>query len=303
MRTDKLLMPGNSNRRKDDGWLRGFFVMSGSRGTGALFIISLLLMAAGCEKPDGGAIDVGPYPPTLTNASLSPDTVNVDSLTPNNSVYTIRSAVSVQVGGKAVQVIAQLLQLNSSSTMMEIPLRDDGILPDLSSGDGIYSGSIEFEISRAEAGTYRVRFLAISSGGATSNIIDLALATTRANSPPFLDPLSLIAPDTITVPPGGISLLVMSIAASDSDGLADIQSVYFLSPDGDNPTFRFPMKDDGGTEPGPPSGDQIAGDGVFSILLSIADSPTIRGDYRFLFKAEDSFGDTSATVLHMITIN
>ena len=181
-------------------------------------------------------------------------------------------------------------------------MRDDGVPPDLAAGDSIFSGYLSFSITRVETGPYRVLFLAVDNEDLESNTSDITLSTTRRNSPPQLDSASLDAPSVVTIPASGFIQAAMSIAAADSDGLADIREVFFLSIDGSNPDFRFPLKDDGGADPGPPSGDAIAGDGVFTILLTISDSPTIRGVYRLLFKAEDTPGDTSNTVLHTLTI-
>jgi hypothetical protein len=258
-----------------------------------------------CEDQDGGTIDITGTPPLLADGVLSPDTINIDMLVPSNSLYTISTSArvtAVDADGDITVVVARVLRRNSSSTLLEIPLRDDGSQGDSLAHDSVFSGQLEFEIPRSDAGAYRVEFLGNDGNADLSNLVGATLLTTRANSPPTLDGMSLVAPDTVTLPIGGSLLIPMSIAAQDSDGFSDIQSVFFLSPDGGNPLFRFPLKDDGGGDPGPPSGDLLAGDGVFSILLPVSDSPTIRGSYRLFFQAEDTFGDTSATFIHVLTI-
>jgi hypothetical protein len=59
------------------------------------------------------------------------------------------------------------------------------------------------------------------------------------------------------------------------------------------------MKDDGGADP--LSGDAAAGDSLYTILIPV-DNSTTRKTYRFLFQAADAFGDTSAAILHRLTI-
>ncbi len=270
-----------------------------------LLFIGLALLFSGCEQKDGGPIDISGTPPLLSNGNLTPDTVNVDTLIASNSLYTIQASASVMATDAEddiTVVVARVLRRNSSSTLLEVPLYDDGTGEDSLANDNLFSGNIEFQIPREEAGAYRVEFLANDANSYLSNLVGATLFATRSNSPPYLDSASFMAPDTVTIPIGGSILIPMSVAVQDSDGIADVRSVFFLSLDGGNPTFRYPLKDDGGSDPDPPSGDPVAGDGVFWILLPAFDSPTIRGSYRLLFHAEDTFGDTSATLLHVLTI-
>jgi len=291
----------------------GFFVMRNCRSLyRSLFTLSWLLSIVlfffaliGCEEEETDTIDTAGEVPQLASPVIVPDTVNVDTLGATNGIYEIQTTASVMASdpdGDLTEVIAQILRDDPLAPIDETSLHDDGVSPDQVAGDGVFSGTIDFSITRPEAGPYRIQFKGSDGRALTSSVLEKTLFITRRNSIPSLDPTSLDAPDTVVIPVGGFASFVMSIAAEDSDGLADIQSVFFLSPDGTNPDFRFPLQDDGNADPGPPSGDLVAGDGVFSILLSIIDSPTIRGAYRLLFQAEDSFGDTSATVLHNLTI-
>jgi len=269
------------------------------------FLLGLVLMMSGCEETNQGTIDTTGNNPQISNAFVSPDTVNVDTLTAVSGLYTIQAAASVAASdpdGDLNSVVLNAFRSSSPTTTVEVSLHDDGVSPDLAAGDGIFSGVFELTITRPEAGPYRIQFMATDGRSLTSNILELTLYAARTNSPPSLDAQSILAPDTVVVPVGGFAQLEMSIAAQDSDGLADIRSVYFLSPDGGNPDFRFPLRDDGGFDLNLPSGDDLAGDGIFSIILGFSDSPTIRGTYRLFFHAEDSFGDTSASVLHTLTI-
>jgi hypothetical protein len=95
----------------------------------------------------------------------------------------------------------------------------------------------------------------------------------------------------------------MSIAAADSDGLADIAEVYFRSLNSSDPTAKFFLFDDGGTvqRNGITSGDPLAGDGTFSIIVQLPSTSTT-GTRLFAFQAKDTFGDTSATVTHSLEV-
>jgi hypothetical protein len=272
---------------------------------GAVAALACCVAHSGCEKTDLGQVDIGRNPPFAFNFVLTPDSINIDTLTPGNGNYTVSATVLASVsdpdGPDDIRTVeAGVYRPSAESPFLQKGLHDDGVVPDLIGGDGIYSGIIQFELTRALAGTYRVELSARDRSGLRSVAQSLSFFLTRRNSLPVLSNLS--APDTVTLPAGGSVAAHMTVVASDSDGLGDIREVYFLSPDGENPTFHFPLKDDGGLEPGPPSGDLNAGDGEFSILLTISDSPTVRGTYRFIFHAEDTFGDTSATILHFFTI-
>jgi hypothetical protein len=308
MNVSRNCLPRKSILPKE-GTFPGFFVMPKS-----LFLYLRLHLVAiacfaivlpACEEGETDSVDFAGIVPQLSAPSVQPDSINVDTLTAAAGMYSIHTIVNVNTSdsdGDLAEVTARILRDDPLTPIAEASLHDDGVAPDQSAGDGVFSGEVEFSITRAEAGPYRIQFLASDSKNLTSNTLEATLFATRRNSIPFLDATSLIAPDTVVVPVGGFASFTMSIAAQDSDGLADIQSVFFLSPDGANPDFRFPLQDDGNADPNLPSGDSVAGDGVFSILLGITDSPTIRGAYRLFFQAEDSFGDTSTSVLHLLTI-
>jgi len=303
MKTIDSVLPSNDCSSSGEQSLPGSSVMKTAFAFAAILATGLLLTA--CEEQETTPLDPGGNAPVLSGGVLLPDTINVDTLSPVNSLYTVTSVVTIRASDpdKDVRVVvARVLKRNSSGTLLETELKDDGVGVDQTAGDSVYSGTVSFDILRADAGRYAVEFLANDQGNRLSNLVGMTLLASRRNAAPVLDASSLIAPDTVTIPTSGFVSIGMSIAVSDSDGIADIRSVYFLSPDGGNPTFKFPMKDDGGLDPGPASGDLTAGDGVFTILLGVSDSPTIRGTYRFFFHAEDTPGDTSASVLHLLTI-
>lgn len=268
-------------------------------------IVALPMLFAGCDKNQLASIDPKNSAPQVDHLTFSPDSIYLDALTPVNGEYTVTTTIRAHATDPdgnfdLAGVNANLIMPDGTSAPGRIPLHDDGVSPDSTAGDGLYSGSLEFQLTRAQAGRWQVGVTAVDQRGALSNSLSGQLKLARRNSPPLI--FDLLAPDTLTIAAGDSSLLRMSIAASDSDGLADIVQVYWQSPDGQNPTFRFPMRDDGGLSPGPPSGDLVAGDGTFSFMQWIKDSPTIRGRYRLLFKAEDTVGDTSLTLLHILII-
>ncbi len=269
-----------------------------------LFASSIAALFASCETPNGDVSGALGQPPALQNASVVPGTVNIDSLVPVSGVYSFQATLKVvatDLDGDLSDVHAYVVGPKSSTQVADGLLRDDGANGDLAAHDSIYTGVVTLSLPRSKAGPYRVQFVATDHQGLRSGTLDISFDVARANSPPYLLDSTLVAPDTLVVPAGGTTFLV-SIAAADSDGLSDIQSVFFLSLDSSTPTTHIELRDDGGAGPAFASGDQLAGDGVFSrILIATAPPPSPR-TFRFLFQAVDSFGDTSATVLHYVTL-
>jgi hypothetical protein len=178
---------------------------------------------------------------------------------------------------------------------MEASFHDDGAAPDLAAGDSVYSGRVEFTLTRPLAGRYRIDVQARDNAGRRSNGQSLSFYATRRNSIPAVS--NLVAPDTIMRPASGFSLHTFSIAAADSDGYDDIEAVFFMRilPDPRPPVFMF---DDGNVSL---TGDRVAGDGVFTRVVLI-DSTAVPGRQVFQFQARDRFGSLSDSTLHTIEI-
>jgi hypothetical protein len=265
--------------------------------------VCAILALAGCDKNPLGTTESRGHPPILSGVTLTPNAVAIDTVTPVNGVYKLSAVLRAKVadsdGQSDIRAVEGDIVDPSGNHLFIVPLHDDGILPDSTLGDRVYSALVSLSVTRAMIGRYYPYVTAMDGSGLQSTAVAPSILVFRKNSPPELGALS--APDTLVIPSGGTVVLFMTLAVSDPDGLADIKEVYFTSPDGSNPTYRYDLKDDG-SETQPSSGDAVAGDGTYSILLSLTDSPTIRGRYRFVFQARDALGDTSASLLHYITV-
>jgi hypothetical protein len=202
--------------------------------------------------------------------------------------------------GAGQTLTANVLRPVTAEEVARVSLRDDGISPDQTANDSIYSGNVVFSIQRANAGRYRVQFIATTSEGMISNILEKPLKLSRRNSIPRLSDLN--APDTLQRPTTGSLLFSMSIAAADSDGLQDVQEVVFQNLNSISQQ-RLPLLDDGGVRQpnGITSGDVAAGDGIYSTIVQLPDTVSPR-TFLFKFQARDLFGDTSAAILHNFTV-
>jgi hypothetical protein len=95
-------------------------------------------------------------------------------------------------------------------------------------------------------------------------------------------------------------VLLLTLKVEDPDGQSDVARVVFNSfkpdgsPSGGNP---FSMFDDGL----PVHGDEKAGDGTFSLAISLP-AGTPPGTYRFEFQALDRSNEPSNIIVHRITI-
>jgi hypothetical protein len=173
-------------------------------------------------------------------------------------------------------------------------LHDDGSSPDSVAGDGVYSALIQFTIPRSASGVYILKVVATDIQGFVSNSVEAPLFMVRDSHAPVLS--NLAAPDSVLLTVGETATIPLSIKATDPDGQADISQVYFLSLDSSNPTDKVLMYNDG-SAPG-----SVPGDSIYSRTVQ-APGTSARKTYRFAFQAVNNFGDTSATILHSITLH
>jgi hypothetical protein len=265
-----------------------------------------LLMISGCDKNQIASLDSKNSVPIVSDLRFSPDSVYIDNLTPVNGQYTITAmvrAAATDIDGSSdlAAVTVDVLRSNGALAIGSVALRDDGVLPDSVRADGIFSGSVSFSLTRAQSGRYQIRASASDRQGAVSNSLAGQLKLARRNSAPTV--FNLDAPDSVTRPVSGNLLFTMSIAAADSDGLADVSEVYFRSLTSSTPDAKIFLYDDGGIVPhnGVTSGDPFAGDGLFSVIVRLP-FDAAAGTRIFAFQANDTFHDTSATLIHPLVV-
>jgi hypothetical protein len=265
-----------------------------------------ILVISGCDKNQLAPIDSEDTAPFVSTVHINPDSIYLDSLTPSNGEYSVSTIVWVRAsdvdGASDIATVeVDVSRENGLSAVRGIGLLDNGLAPDSVQGDGVFSGNVLFTLVRAQVGRYMIKARAIDRQGVSSNLLATQLKLTRQNASPTI--FNLTAPDSVTRPSTGSLLFSMTISASDSDGLADITEVYFRSIISSTPDVKFFLYDDGGIiqSNGLTSGDRLAGDGVFSIIVQLP-STTSQGERRFAFQAKDTFGDTSATVVHSLIV-
>ncbi len=119
------------------------------------------------------------------------------------------------------------------------------------------------------------------------------------NVPPVVK--NVLAPDTLDVPATDTLKISLSVEAYDSDGAADLSSVFFNSfrPDGSpSASNPFQMFDDGNIIG---NGDLVRDDGIYSRII-ILPSGTPKGKYRFDFQAIDKSNELSNVISHFMVL-
>ena len=262
--------------------------------------IFVLALVAGCTKQSGGVLDPSGIPPFVGTTTIFPDTIKMKSLPQSNGILTVTIRVQArlirQAGSTGIAgVNAAVIATGAAAPLLTVALHDDGSSPDSVAGDGVYSALIQFTIPRSATGFYILRIVASDNQGFVSNTVEAPLFMLRDNHVPVLSNL-VVANDSVAVPVGGNVAIPLYIRATDADGQADINQVYFRSLDSSDPNQKFSMNNDG-SAPG-----SVPGDSTYAIIVKAVDGPTVRKTYRFAFQAVDNFGDTSATILHSITL-
>lgn len=289
--------PGDSSKGKQSLRRHLFYTHKRFKSVPLFILLNVLLFIASCEKQDSAVIDSSSFVPRLTSvvihpSSINTDTINVGSERKPDDDLALRvktyAVVAPDTDWREIKSVqAKLLRETGLSKITVAELRDDGADVDSTKGDGVFSGWINFSIKRSEVGNYRVEVYAESAGGFTSVAIIQTLQILRLNRPPVLSDLR--APDTVRT--STQTSFLITVRASDPDGLADIRSVTRTTPS----NLVLQLNDSG------VNGDAVAGDGIFSELVSLAPPPPL-GSYQFRFQAFDRSNAGSNVILHTITV-
>lgn len=109
---------------------------------------------------------------------------------------------------------------------------------------------------------------------------------------------SVVEPDTAVVT--DTTVIFTSVEAMDSNGVNDIEEVYFIvfRPDSSTNNSKVFLFDDGNTQE---NGDVTAGDGIYSRLIQV-DQTNAKGTYRFEFQSKDRSDSLSNIINHFVLI-
>lgn len=258
-------------------------------------LLLIVLTLTGCVKEFDNIVEVNPAEFRVTYVGMDDSIKYV----PGDSVTFIRLGLTNPTIIKSVYVniySSENKKLNSSP----IYLSDNGdvVTGDYIKGDSIYSA--KFPLSQFYPnGNYRAEYF-VEDNYSKSGKVAVKLFTfdnAQSNIPPVV--VNLSAPDTAYIGQQ-TTVIKLTIDASDANGPSDIELVYFNSfiPPNGNPSSSNPFKmyDDG------TNGDDVAGDGKFTLLVQLPATGVTKGVYRWEFQARDRGKKQSNVIVHNIHI-
>jgi hypothetical protein len=253
------------------------------------FLLVMIIMVVSCTEDDV-PVAVDPAP-TIRLVKVA------DKWNPRaQEKYKIEVTIDDPQGPDNIQSVTVDIRRDTEGPVINTDsLYDDGAFYNKENGDvlardGIFSNRLSPQdlSSPVQAGLYYLRFIAQDKDNHETVSDDYIIGISENRSPVISD---VSAPDSFSV----FSFeSVMQVTASDSDGISDIQSVYYRSQKVGSEQIRYEgeLYDDGD----PASGDQVAGDGIFSTRLDTAFLTAKKGDYTLYFYARDSFDDENEIV-------
>jgi hypothetical protein len=261
-----------------------------------IFIIPLFIW--GCSKQSDTVIDSGTTNYQVTNVSSFPTFLYVPG--DSSIVATLSFNSSAGIASVHFNIVGPDGNDLSKSS---IPLYDDGNYAshgDATAEDNTYSNKFPFSQSYLN-GQYTIRYYFTDIYNKTVRAAEHSFYYSNglADIAPVVS--NLVAPDTVTLDTTATTNIPISIQAADSNGLKDIYMVFFNSflPNG-NPSSNNPfvMYDDGN----PDHGDAKAGDGTYSLIISLPKTGVTKGTYRWDFQAKDRAGKSSNIITHNIVV-
>ncbi|MFZ1729945.1 MAG: choice-of-anchor X domain-containing protein [Bacteroidota bacterium] len=269
-----------------------------------LLLVFAAFIAIGCSD-DSTTVDSSPMYShiLLTDMELSAYVVDTDTLNVKagqdksaDDPVTIPIRISIKVSeplgqGGAVSTLRYEIRLDGKSSVLQ-----SGDLH-ASSTPLTWEADIAFDRKRGDVGDYRVDVFGTDEWGTALNTGLSKFRLIYGSIAPVI--IAVTAPDTLDLQ---IQTVVFSMTAevTDQSGLADIKQVYFNSflpngrPSTSNPNIMY---DDGLAL----HGDVTAGDGIYTLKLQMPPT-TLKGEYRFEFRALDFSSLSSNVVIHKLIV-
>lgn len=271
-----------------------------------LLILLIILLLPACDNDKFGPFDTSLSVPFISQTKLAYYNIDSDTIKSGNQfsltdTITIRNKIFAQASDKDglndLKNVKFIIYLPGTNKLVSQGyMYDNGQEADSIAGDGVFSGLISYKIPRVIVGNFIVELQAEDKSQLRSNIFSTSFRISRMGKPPVI--FDLKAPENVTLPISGEKVILMSVAAYDTNGYNDIKEVYFRSLDSSDPTRKFFLLDNGNIST---SGDSIANDGIFSILVKLPFNMTPKS-YRFEFEAKDYTELLSNKILHTLTV-
>jgi hypothetical protein len=240
------------------------------------------------------------------------DVVIGDSLASGAPAFPVQLAASDADGISDLQhAYFEIIDPNGTGVLETHDLYNDGDAVahgDLFADDSLFTERFDSTFAAGKKGNYSLRFFVVDNFN-ENNPSEWVESVYFANEAGRL--LEVTMPDTMHRPPSsnGLNRSLLTVAVSDPQGAADIDSVafYSLKPDGNLANGGLPivMVDNGLpfsiSNPAEEVGDLLADDQIYSFSLLIGNT-TQTGTYTFTFFMRDRTGNRSEQVARTITI-
>jgi len=199
--------------------------------------------------------------------------------------------VTIQVKNAApadVDSVSLSIRKAGETGSVHFALFDDGAAmhendEDVVARDGIFSQRISWQANVQQRTEFIFRFEASDRQNRQSEPLEVTVVS-LTNSPPEITGITM--PDSL--PSGFDGLRYIKVTATDSNEVDDIVQVNYNGLRNDTTFFQGTLKDDG------LSGDEMAGDGVFSISVDRTFAAGKKGWYELQFEAKDKSAANSA---------
>ncbi|MCB9058784.1 MAG: hypothetical protein H6627_09465 [Calditrichae bacterium] len=301
--SDSLYDNGGINGSGDivagDGVFRNMFLPTDISAGPGTFTFNFVV-----EDFDGN--DAGPLQQDVLFAFNTAPSVS-DLQAPDSLKSGSQAVITIKVsdpdGNTDIQNVELDLLKNGFSVLGEpFSMADDGNTQrsgDILAGDGIFSFKMDSSFAAGKTGSYGLNFVARDKSDVTSAAIEQEIYLENKKG----SILTVSMPDTVTRPAN----IPIRVRVNEPQGLADIQRVYcelqasdgvFIS-DGQGGHLKINLFDDG--DAGGAHGDVLAGDGIFSVILSVGTN-NVADTYTFYFYMLDKVNNLSDSLTDTLVI-
>ncbi|MCL4511591.1 MAG: hypothetical protein M1470_11035 [Bacteroidetes bacterium] len=261
-----------------------------------LFVLSLSLLIAACQKADNVIIDSS-QPINVQLTYFDKDSIDIARYISNTSTKPTISD-SFQVVLSSTQNFAYLdvkVENDSGMTLNDVSYS--------TAAGRLVSGTITTAFSNVYVGDITYTFTAYNKQASPGDFaIKLVRLFNSKNQAPVIDSVSV--PDSVQIDPTSNVVFNLYAFVHDAAGLSNIAKVYFntTKPDGTPSSGNpFMMYDDGGASGAPGDDDAVANNGTYTLAIQLPPGTAI-GTYGFTFYAVDRSGLSSTPISRNIKV-
>jgi hypothetical protein len=259
--------------------------------TYGLFLLVLLIAGFSCSPEENNPLDPG-SDPVISTVRIQNKWNNLKA-----EAYKIEVSVSDPQGIRSIKrVEINFVKDQNQEVVLEASLYDDGGFNhsedgDVLAGDGVFSNCFMADkiSTLPEEHQFTINIAAFDDDAHQSPQISYPLII-GANQPPKIKHIN--APDSLSALNPEF---IFSITVSDSNGTDDVVEAFFESENLARGYTKFEqyLYNDGDIEN---HGDALAGDSVFSAIITPDFSENKSGQFNLRFFARDSYGETNENI-------